>query len=50
MIPQLAEEQREDLQHPHAYVAELPDRPPIQVIRELSRLDQFQAAREPNFA
>lgn len=38
-------EQRDDIEHPHAYAEQLPDRPPIQVIRELSRLDQFQAAR-----
>jgi fatty acid desaturase len=45
MTVPMAKERREDLQHPHAYMEELPDRPPIQVIRELSRLDQFQAAR-----
>jgi len=39
------EERWEGLEHPHAYIEELPDRPPIQVIRELSRLDQFRAAR-----
>ena len=38
-------ERQEDINHPHDYVEELPDRPPILVIRELSRLDQFRAAR-----
>ncbi|HEY6273843.1 MAG TPA: fatty acid desaturase family protein [Terriglobales bacterium] len=42
---EIEEELREDIDHPHAYVEELPDRPPIQVIRELSRLDQFRAGR-----
>lgn len=37
------DERRDDLEHPHAFIEELPDRPPIHVIRELSRLDQFQA-------
>jgi fatty acid desaturase len=38
-----AEKHREDIEHPHAYVEKFPDRPPIQVIRELSRLNQFRA-------
>ncbi len=41
----IVEEQRDVTDHPHAYVEELPDRPPTHVIRELSRLDQFRARR-----
>jgi fatty acid desaturase len=42
---QIEERQQEDVEHPHAYIEELPDKAPIQIIRELSRLDEFQAAR-----
>lgn len=42
---EIIEEHRYGIEHPHAFIEELPDRPPIQVIRELSRLDQFRAAR-----
>jgi len=38
-----AEKPREDIEHPHAYVEKLPDRPPIHVIRDLSRLNEFRA-------
>jgi len=34
----------EDTEHPHAYIEELPDRPPMQVIRDLSRFNEFRAA------
>ena len=42
---EIVEEHRGGIEHPHAYREQLPDRPPIQVIRELSRLDPFRAAR-----
>jgi hypothetical protein len=42
---EVGEEYRADIEHPHAYMEELPDQPPIQVIRELSRLNQFRAGR-----
>jgi fatty acid desaturase len=44
-IPETREQRQDGIEHPHAYVEELPDRPPIQVIRELSRLDPFRAGR-----
>jgi len=43
---EITEEHREEgIDHPHACVENLPDRPPLQLIRELSRLDQVRAAR-----
>ena len=41
--PEIGEEHREDIEHPHAYVEDLPDKPPIRLIRDLSRLNEFRA-------
>jgi hypothetical protein len=52
---QLAAEQREGLQHPHAYMEELPDRPPIQGFASSldsisSRRRASRTSREPDAA